>query len=407
MPGPGRPRGYAVIDLETTGLRPSWNDRVIEIGIVHLDLSGEVTGEWATLVNPGRDLGPQHIHGITAADIRHAPAFGEIAGAVAERLDGRVVAAHNLPFDAGFLSHEFGRLGLDTPLDHTAGVCTMAWSAQFLPGAPRSLAACCARAGVSLNGHHEALADARAAAGLLRHYLALAGPSAPWEPLIEAVRGAAWPAAGDPGTAGVRRGVAAERDPHFLTRIADRPAAPPRPEAATSYLALLDQALLDHHVSVAESDALVRLASTLGLGRGEAERLHLGYLTALARTVLSEGPVTEDDRHELALVAALLGLPAEAADRALAGDAASPPPDFTRFRLSPGDLVVFTGEMDGPRDDWEWRALQAGYVPHGYITRKVRLLVAADPDSLSAKARKARDYGIPIVTPHAFARMLG
>ncbi|MEV4180431.1 BRCT domain-containing protein, partial [Streptosporangium canum] len=195
------------------------------------------------------------------------------------------------------------------------------------------------------------------------------------------------------------------RDPHFLTRIADRPPAPPRPEDATSYLALLDQALLDHHISVAESDALVRLASALG--RAEAERLHLGYLTALARTVLAGGPAAEDDRHELALVAVLLGLPAEAADRALAGDPASPPPDFTRFRLSPGDLVVFTGEMDGPRDDWEWRARQAGYVPHGYITRKVRLLVAADPDSLSAKARKARDYGIPIVTPDAFARMLG
>ncbi|HCM50934.1 MAG TPA: hypothetical protein DIS91_10455, partial [Microbacterium sp.] len=27
----------------------------------------------------------------------------------------------------------------------------------------------------------------------------------------------------------------------------------------------------------------------------------------------------------------------------------------------------------------------------------VRLVVAADPDSLSGKARKARDYGIPIV----------
>ncbi|GII59244.1 hypothetical protein Pth03_76330 [Planotetraspora thailandica] len=69
--------GYAVIDVETTGLRPFWHDRVVEVGIVHLDPAGE----WTTLVDPERDLGPQHIYGITAADIRHAPTFGEIAGA--------------------------------------------------------------------------------------------------------------------------------------------------------------------------------------------------------------------------------------------------------------------------------------------------------------------------------------
>ena len=54
--------GYAVVDVETTGLRPSWSDRVVEIGVVHLDSAGAVTGEWSTLVNPGRDLGPQQLH---------------------------------------------------------------------------------------------------------------------------------------------------------------------------------------------------------------------------------------------------------------------------------------------------------------------------------------------------------
>ncbi|MEV7011430.1 exonuclease domain-containing protein [Streptosporangium sp. NPDC051022] len=405
MPGTGRPHGYAVIDVETTGLRPSWNDRVIEIGIVHLDLAGEVTGEWSTLINPERDLGPQHIHGVTAADIRHAPLFEEVAGSIAERLDGRVVAAHNLPFDVRFVSHEFGRMGVETPLDHTAGVCTMAWSAEFLPGAPRNLADCCARAGIPLNGHHDALVDARAAAGLLRHYLDLAGRRPPWKPLLETTGPLSWPVFTGSDAAAVRRGVAARRDPHFLARIADRPGRPPGPERASAYLALLDQALLDHHVSAAEADALVGLASALGLGRADVLRLHLGYLTCLAGAALADGPLTEDGRHELDLVATLLGLSAESTDGALA-DAATAPPDFPRFRLTAGDLVVFTGEMDGSRDEWEWRARQAGYVPHGYITKRVRLLVAADPDSLSTKARKARDYGIPIVTPDAFARML-
>ena len=45
--------------------------------------------------------------------------------------------------------------------------------------------------------------------------------------------------------------------------------------------------------------------------------------------------------------------------------------------------------------------------PVGEVERSwVALVIAADPDSLSGKARKAADYGIPIVTEHAFSGML-
>ena len=50
--------GYAVIDFETTGLWPARHDRVIEVGIVQVSPSGEIEGEYETVVNPGRDLGP-------------------------------------------------------------------------------------------------------------------------------------------------------------------------------------------------------------------------------------------------------------------------------------------------------------------------------------------------------------
>ncbi len=35
-----------------------------------------------------------------------------------------------------------------------------------------------------------------------------------------------------------------------------------------------------------------------------------------------------------------------------------------------------------------------------------RLLVAADPDTMSGKAKKARQYGVPIVHPVAYRDML-
>ena len=60
---------YAVIDTETTGLLPSHRHRVIEVAVVLLDARGQVEREWVTLLNPQRDLGPQHIHGILTADV--------------------------------------------------------------------------------------------------------------------------------------------------------------------------------------------------------------------------------------------------------------------------------------------------------------------------------------------------
>ena len=114
----GMGNGYAVVDVETTGLSPG--DRVIEVAVVHLDGSGRRTDEWCTLVNPHRD--PGVAHGISAADVRRAPDFAGIAGELAARLSGRVLVAHDLPFALRFLTAEYARLGheLSTP-----GLCTM------------------------------------------------------------------------------------------------------------------------------------------------------------------------------------------------------------------------------------------------------------------------------------------
>lgn len=404
--------GYAVVDVETTGLRPSWSDRVIEVGVVHLDQTGKVTGEWATLINPERDLGPRHVHRIEAADLRYAPTFAQVAGDLVELLRGRVMAAHNLSFDAGFLASEFTRLGFYAPVSGMSDVCTMRWAGRLIPDAPRSLEGCCEMSGIPLDGHHTALADARASASLLRLLLSLSSPVTPWEQAVRKATAMSWPAL-PPGRAEwVPRGVAKTRDRHFLARIVDRLPRVTEPLAAEPYLALLDQALLDRHISATEGDALVAAAADLGLDRCAVEGLHRDYLEALARAAWDDGVVTDGERAELHTVAVLLGMTVGDADKALEAGRNAPSDterDVERrspFVLRPGDLVVFTGEMDDDREVWEDRARTVGLQPHAGVTKKVRLVVAADPDSMSGKAKKARQYGIPIVTPDAFAGML-
>lgn len=113
-----------VIDVETTGLFPHRHDRVVEIAAVVLGSDGEIEREFVSLANPGRDIGPSSIHGLTSADILHAPRFEEIASELLDMLSSSVaIAAHNVRFDRRFLDAEFARL--DHALPDYFTVCTM------------------------------------------------------------------------------------------------------------------------------------------------------------------------------------------------------------------------------------------------------------------------------------------
>ncbi|WP_413452328.1 exonuclease domain-containing protein [Georgenia phoenicis] len=409
--------GYAVVDLETTGLNPARHHRIVEIGIVQVSPEGEVEDSWCTLVNPERDLGPQHIHGITAADVLSAPTFADIAGDVAARLRGRAFVAHNASFDARFLSAAYQGLGYDVPIGPETTVCTMRWSGHLLPHLPRTLAGCCSHLGLPLEQHHSALSDATAAAALLAHLLMLSPPPAatPWQDVVDRATGASWPALPAHALPPVARGSAFSRQVPFLSRLVDSLPAAPHRDNEREYLALLDRALLDRFLSVREQEALVVAARDFGIDQPTAVDLHREYLLALARSAWRDSVVTEEEMDELHEVAALLGLDPSEVDVALADGRESAAevsvPQAgesrpSRFELYPGDLVVFTGQMHEPREIWEERARAAGLVPHGAVTKKVALVVAADPDSLSGKARKAAGYGIPIVTEAAFSDLL-
>ena len=156
---------FAVLDVETTGLSPT-RDRIIEIAVVRCAPDGSIIDEWSTLVDPGRDPGPTHIHGISAADLAGAPPFAEIADELDHRIAGAMVAAHNLSFDAGFLLAEYNRAGLEVPA--RSAVCTLQLARFTLPGiGGYSLAACAAALGIDHPNAHRALPDTRVTAMVL------------------------------------------------------------------------------------------------------------------------------------------------------------------------------------------------------------------------------------------------
>jgi DNA polymerase-3 subunit epsilon len=167
----GYPEGYAVVDVETTGL--GRDDRIVSAAVYQLNSYGEVQDHWYSPVNPQRDPGPVWIHGLTSAMLADAPLFPEIAGQLAERLAGRVLVAHNAVFDWSMLAREYARAQSAAPVEHR--LCTIVLSKELrLPLANHKLESLAAHYGVVQRRAHHALDDARVLAEAFRPSLHLA-----------------------------------------------------------------------------------------------------------------------------------------------------------------------------------------------------------------------------------------
>jgi DNA polymerase-3 subunit epsilon len=168
-PADGGSVGYAVVDVETSGFHPP-KAEVLEIAIVHVDGGGEITGSWDSLIQPTGPVSGTHVHGITPAMVSDAPTFRSLASALHGLLAGRVVVAHNLPFDAKFLIAQFAQAGIAAP-EIRDGVCTLSIAKQHIDAARHQLADCCRHAGIDLTDAHMAIGDAAATAKLLGYFL--------------------------------------------------------------------------------------------------------------------------------------------------------------------------------------------------------------------------------------------
>jgi|JI10StandDraft_1071094.scaffolds.fasta_scaffold229521_1 DNA polymerase-3 subunit epsilon len=412
---------FAVVDVETTGFSPRRGDRVVEIAVVRLE-HGRPVEEYTTLVNPGRDVGPTHVHGISGSDVQSAPTFSEIAGDVARLIDGAVLVAHNLRFDREFLDAEFQRVTERWPAH--PGVCTLDLAYSFDAGAAsRKLEDCCDRHGIQLEAAHTALADARATAELFLAYceaavrqgrttLAHLGCSPTTEPPL------GWMDLRPTHHSWTRGLASAERreERAFLSRLVENLPGPGAPDAGTAaYLELLDRALEDRRVTKAEAEELMAIATRWALPRAAVVDAHRQYLADLVRLAKADGMVSTRERTDLDAVCELLGLPQATLEVLLAQPAPprpAPPPNGSPSLA--GLQVCFTGELGAriagepvTREQAQELARAAGLIVRSTVVKKLDLLVAVDPDSQSSKAVKARAQGTRILSEPAFWLALG
>jgi DNA polymerase III subunit epsilon len=165
---------FAVVDVETTGVRAAGSDRITEIAVVVV-CGGRREMVFESLVNPERPIPPAvcAITNITNEMVREAPTFAEVSERVVEVLAGRVFVAHNARFDWNFINSEVRRardLALDGPR-----LCTVRLARRLI----RGIASCGLDSltdwfGFSNPARHRAGGDALVTADLLCRLLLLA-----------------------------------------------------------------------------------------------------------------------------------------------------------------------------------------------------------------------------------------
>jgi DNA polymerase-3 subunit epsilon len=165
---------FAVVDVETTGARAGFGDRITEVAVAVVH-GGRREIVFESLVNPERPI-PRAVCAITNITdemVRHAPRFAELAERLLAVLSGRVFVAHNARFDWNFLSAELRR-SRDLTLDGTR-LCTVRLARRLVRGVRScGLDNLCRFFGFHNKARHRAGGDALVTAELLARLLVLA-----------------------------------------------------------------------------------------------------------------------------------------------------------------------------------------------------------------------------------------
>src|SRR2546426_11265868 len=91
---------FAVVDVETTGVRALNGGRILEVAVAILE-GGTIHLAFEALLDPGALIPPWVVRltGITDGLVAGRPRFGDVAAGLGQALDGGVFVAHNARFD--------------------------------------------------------------------------------------------------------------------------------------------------------------------------------------------------------------------------------------------------------------------------------------------------------------------
>ena len=151
-----------ILDTETTGLSPSQQHRIVEIGCIELNNLIPTNNIFHEYLNPERKVSEDafKVHGYSNDFLANKKKFSEIADSFLEFIKDKKIIIHNAPFDLSFLNYELGLVN-KKKIEKKSTIDTLELARQKYPGAQNSLDALCKRLNIdnSKRDKHSALID--------------------------------------------------------------------------------------------------------------------------------------------------------------------------------------------------------------------------------------------------------
>lgn len=335
-------------------------DRIIELAAVIEHADGDCS-EISTLLNPLRDMGGVGQHGVSAGKVSAAPTLIEAWPVFARQMTGSVLVADGLATLQTMIERELEasnyRIQLGFGLDVRANPEEEIDDEAAQPGQRPPTALEIARL-------------------VRKRFNEIESPA------LQAREYVAGPAISQSGRLFPREGQLLklrtyENDPEL------------------HYLDALSASLSPGQSVERLSAGRERLAESLGLDSVRAGKLHTQLMTSIVTAISRDHRLSDQEADFLNQVATVIGVDA-------------PTLEFGTSTLSLGEVLIekaqvcFTGsavDLDGntiERSSLEAMASELGLQPVKSVTKKCAAVVAADTASMSGKAKKARDSGVPV-----------
>ena len=410
---------FAILDVETTGFSPKYGDKIIEIAIITVDCNGNEIDRYETLINPRRDVGATHIHGITASMLKNAPTMDMIIGDIFYHLRNKTIVGHNIEFDLRFINHELERhFNIRNKI---CGLCTLKLSKIVEPYLPiRKLETLCTYFNIENKTAHSAVCDCEATTELFTILKNQFIDKNGFDEFNKFLNPFSIDVDFKCSNISFKRANAFEtykQEINQFNNFINRLSSIPSDEIPIQeYLNLLDDILADRLITQNELKTLSDLSIEYKISQSQVAEIHQEYVRKLVRIYLIDNMLTQSEINDLNKVCELLSVTNEILEKIIKYENMSIQKqviktDNINYK---GKSVCFTGQLSSKlngllidRTKAQQLAIERGMIIKNGVVKNLDYLIVSDPNSLSSKSQKAHEYEIKILAEPVFWNMLG
>jgi len=338
-------------------------------------------------------------------------------------LNNKTIVGHNIEFDLRFINHEISKyLKKEIVI---RGLCTLQLSRHIVPDLPaRRLDAICEYYDIQEPAAHSAIGDCESTLELFNIFKSTLIENVGFEEFIQNFTGPVhFNNNISPKNISFKRKDAVESIKLEANRLFNLIKRLPDNQTDSlpfqQYLNLLYEILVDRVITEAEAEILMDFINEFSISQNQVIDVHNEYLRKLTRVYLLDNFLSDSEYKDLLKVSNLLCISQDKLDKTI---------EFEKAKIAKQQVVIetnekpeyigksicFTGQLISKlegnlieRSFAQQLAMERGLIIKSGVSNNLDFLITADPNSLSGKAKKAKELGIKVIAEPVFWNMIG